>query len=317
MIDLRDLNFNGNGNIRLVLDTHSQRVESDMCQLLLYFQQLCKSVSIHVGPLRRRTQMKERWINKNNYNVVLRDCSCYPSEQIYRIKRKDNCLMCCYISDNHRHWGSAKDAILTQARKYDLVFIAQGAYISDYKDMPNVFWVPHTSPWKTPIHSFYEYDISYIVKNRAKPRKRNLLWQKIIENKNRSCLGGQVLNKDRMMKIYSQSKIVFNGSVGNDLNKRAFESLHSGSLLLTDNGIDGEGNGIHQYFEPEKHYIEYDCVGDENEIIEENAIDLISYYLSHDTERNRIARTGHEEYLKHHTPQRRAEQIMALIEKYL
>ncbi len=104
---------------------------------------------------------------------------------------------------------------------------------------------------------------------------------------------------DEMAETISQGRIVFNRSVKNDLNMRLFEALSIGSLLLTNN-IDDNGQG--QLFEDGKHLITYT---NEKELVEK-----IDYFLKHDVEREKIAKTGMNFVHKNHTYQHRMGAIL-------
>lgn len=105
-------------------------------------------------------------------------------------------------------------------------------------------------------------------------------------------------------KRFCESKIVLNISIGNDLNMRFFEALNTGSFLLT-NKIDELKSAKTYGFEDGKHYVSYNSL---DELVEK-----VKYYLSHDKEREQIAKTGYEQALKTGTYKSRIEKIMEKI----
>lgn len=87
-------------------------------------------------------------------------------------------------------------------------------------------------------------------------------------------------------KKFCQSKIVFNISVGNDVNMRFFEALMTGSFLLT-NKIP-ELKNLEKYgFIDGVHYVSYTTL--------EDAIKKARYYIEHDEEREKIAKSGYKQ----------------------
>lgn len=101
-------------------------------------------------------------------------------------------------------------------------------------------------------------------------------------------------------KTFSMSKIVLNISITDDINMRVFETMSSGSFLLTNDlptlkviGEDG------------KHFVTYNSYDD--------AVKKAKYYIEHDDERETIAKAGHEHFLNNHTYKHRIESILSLI----
>jgi len=104
---------------------------------------------------------------------------------------------------------------------------------------------------------------------------------------------------EEMSLFHSRSKIVFNRSLNEDLNRRVFEVLCSGSMLLTDRLPDAAG--LEQLFTDREHCVLYD---------DDNLIDLAKYYLEHADEREAIAARGREIALAEHTYASRANQML-------
>jgi len=102
-----------------------------------------------------------------------------------------------------------------------------------------------------------------------------------------------------MSLIFSQSKIVLNKSMADDLNMRVFEAMATGSLLLT-NRLPLE-SGQEELFVDRKHLVLYDRA----EILE-----LIDFYLKHEIEREAIAAAGYNEVIQKHTYDDRVRDIL-------
>jgi len=69
---------------------------------------------------------------------------------------------------------------------------------------------------------------------------------------------------------------------------RCFEATGCGAMLITE-----KSKNIEYYFEPDKECVTY--------IDEEELIEKIRYYQSHDDEREKIARAGHRRTMADHT----------------
>lgn len=109
-----------------------------------------------------------------------------------------------------------------------------------------------------------------------------------------------------LIKIYNQSKIVFNVSYSSHgnlaVNARDFEAPACGSLLFTHDIPD-----IYNYFIPGKEIVTYRNFDD--------AIEKIKYYLNHDRERKIIAKAGYERISRCHKYEKRFNEIFKAAHK--
>ncbi|ESW60355.1 MAG: hypothetical protein Q27BPR15_12400 [Rhodobacter sp. CACIA14H1] len=105
-----------------------------------------------------------------------------------------------------------------------------------------------------------------------------------------------------MGRIYSRSRIVFNKSIGRDVNMRVFEALAAGALLVTDR----ISNGLDDLMTEGKHYIGYDTA--------EEAIAQIEHYLADEEARARIARAGQALMNERHSYGDRLTQILRTVQ---
>ncbi len=111
-----------------------------------------------------------------------------------------------------------------------------------------------------------------------------------------------------MYRIFAKSKIVINrhisvaGKFAN--NARLYEATGMGAMLLTD-----KKKNLHEIFR----------VGSEIGIYKNHSdlLKKIDYYLSHDQERNRIARSGQARTLKNHSYRFRMKELIRIIKKYV
>ena len=85
---------------------------------------------------------------------------------------------------------------------------------------------------------------------------------------------------------------------------RPFELAAMGAAMVAN-----PYNGIEAWFEPEKELIVVHSA--------EEALERYRYLLSHDSERESMAKAAHERFLKEHTFQHRARDLMAIIQQYI
>ncbi len=210
---------------------------------------------------------------------------------------KLNIPSACYLIDSH----IKLELHLDWAKHFDFVFIAQREYIQNFKDagIQNVFWLPLGCDIE--IHSKLSdskrHDISFI--------------GSISENTRRSYLIEKLKTKFNfyfersfwldMAKVFSESKIVFNNAVRNDLNMRVFETLSMGSFLLTDNP---PNSGQDELFVNGEDLAVY------NDNLIENAVE---FYLENDELREAIAKRGQEIVHNTHTYYHRTIEMMNVI----
>jgi hypothetical protein len=182
------------------------------------------------------------------------------------------------------------------AELFDIVFVAQKESVADIRAAvrKRVSWLPLACDPQ--IHKHYDlpkkYDICFL--GGMYPERMKLL-EKLSRRFN---LYKGYVSLEEMSKIYSQSKIVFNKSVCNDINMRVFEALASVSMLLTDRL---HNNGLEELFTDRKDLVLYD---------EDNLEELVEYYLRRESERELIAASGYKKVLSLHTYEHRVQQIL-------
>lgn len=113
----------------------------------------------------------------------------------------------------------------------------------------------------------------------------------------------------KMYEIFAQSKITLNRHISaiakNYANNfRLYEATGMGAMLITDYKDNlGEifkiGQEVETYKSPQE------------------LIEKIRYYLTHDREREKIARAGQKRTLKDHTYEKRTKELINILEKYL
>jgi len=215
---------------------------------------------------------------------------------------KLTCLTAWYAIDTHMDYAKH----LRIGRLFDITFVAQKEFVETLHGdgLSQVFWLPLAfAPEFHPQDQLdRSYDIAYVGSDNAivHPIRHQLLAAIRREIPN-VFLG--TASPSEMGRIYTQSKMVFNKSVNNDVNMRYFEAIGVGAVLLTDHAND---NGAEELFTVGEHFLEYRD--------EDSLISLIRQ-LSEDPERcRRIGEAGRRHVLESHTYIHRASSLVARVE---
>lgn len=203
-----------------------------------------------------------------------------------------------YAIDTHLEKPYKK--IREQAKHYDFMFCAQKSGVENLRRDTGIeaVWVPIAcDPEKhKDLGIERRLDIAF-VGTEGKKNLRGELLNMLSRRYTNSFIGRA--DSRLMSNIYSSAKIGFNYSINNDINMRMFEVLSCGALLLT-NRIDH--NGFEELF-----------TDGENLVVYKDAHDLfrkIDYFLAHDTEREGIARNGHESAISRYTYKDRLKRML-------
>ena len=187
------------------------------------------------------------------------------------------------------------------AKSFDIIFVAQK---EDYEKLKRkfkyVYWLPLAGDPEYHGKKNLEkiYDIGFVGGLGMGKRKKFLL--KLKKEYPNHFISPADCKK--IGEIYSQSKIVFNYSIKNDINMRIFEALMSGSMLIT-NRI--QNNGFEELFEENKDLVVFDNWKDLKE--------KINYYLSHEEEKEKIAFNGYQKVFNFHKYEDRIKFILEKI----
>lgn len=190
-----------------------------------------------------------------------------------------------------------------RVQDYDFLFVAQKDYIPQYKEKgcKNVSWLPLAcDPEIHKCHNLpLKYDLCFIGGLGPDSPRRKIILN--LQKEFNMFVGQKYLHD--MARIYSQSKIVFNKSIKEDLNMRVFETMSCGRLLLTDR----ISNGLEELFINQRHLVIYDAYKD--------LAEKVRYYLTYPDEREEITRKGQKEVWKKHTYCHRAKYLIETILK--
>lgn len=197
-----------------------------------------------------------------------------------------------WASDTHLGY----DWRLEHSRKFDHVFVAQKRALEEFKrDGVDAIWLPHAAePLAYPnTPSIKKYDLCFIG-HVNDPNRLDALDRMFREFPN---FFYGVRRFEEAAEKYCQSKIVFNIAMRDDINMRVFETLCSGSFLLT-NWLPTLGD----LFEDGKHLVTYKTL--------DEAVEKAKYYIAHDDEREKIAEAGFQEVRSKHTFAHRAKTVL-------
>lgn len=202
--------------------------------------------------------------------------------------------MAYWASDTHLGY----DYRLSMAKKADFVFAAQKQGVEDMKrdGVSNPIWLPHAvEPLAYPKQEKFtkQFDVCFIGHVNSVNREQ-ALDRLFGEFPNFDY--GQALFEDAAKRV-GNSKIGFNIAMKDDINMRCFETMATGTMLLTD-----RISHIEELFEDKKHLVLYDSFDD--------MVEKAKYYLAHDDEREKIAQAGYEEVMAKHTIQHRVDTIL-------
>jgi hypothetical protein len=206
-----------------------------------------------------------------------------------------------------------------RAKKFDYVFFNQKRAFEEYvKTDPPVGqylkWLPHAvEPQAYPkFNILKKYDVCFIghfqdTKNYNGFTRVDALDRLFKEFPNfyfgtRNPLNPAVNMFEDAAKKFSQSKIVFNISIADDINMRVFEALSTGSFLLT-NHLPTLG----ELFTPGQDLATYKTL--------DEMVEKARYYLdpTHEDEREQIAHTGHVKVRQHHAYYHRVLHVLQTV----
>jgi hypothetical protein len=205
-----------------------------------------------------------------------------------------------WCSDTHIKTDShdSYDYRLSVAKKADFVFVAQKNAVDRMKKdgVSNPIWLPHAvEPLAYPKIELLDkkYDVCFVGHVSSGNREQAL--DRLFSEFPNFYFGQQLF--ENAARKYAESKIVFNIAMTDDINMRCFETMATGSFLLT-NWVPS----IDELFEDGKHLVLYRSL--------DEMVDKAKYYLKHDDEREKIAQAGYEEVLAKHKIQDRIDVIL-------
>lgn len=207
------------------------------------------------------------------------------------------CLTIAYLIDVHQELKSRLDI----AQFFDVIFVAQPNYLPDFysRGILQASWMPLAcDPQLHRVQGLErQYEVGFVGKLGRRGTRRYEVLTTVL-NKYQTNDYRKYYLPAEMGRVYSQSRIVLNASINGDLNMRVFEAMAAGALLVTDR-IE---NGLPKLFGEGEHYVGYSSM--------DEAIEKITYFLSHENERATIAGRAQELVSMAHTYDRRWETVL-------
>ena len=200
------------------------------------------------------------------------------------------------------------DARKESAKNFNHIFLAQHNAWVDFQGEVNartLGWLPHAASdkhvrWPNPDDQ--EWDVCFI--GHLTPERVPFI-ERCIKERFRVFHGWK--DGTDYPDITAKSKIGFNFErFGFDMNMRIFETMATGTMLLTNK--ENRYNGLKELFEDGKHLVLYN---DEDEMVYQ-----IKYYLRHPEERWAIAIKGQQEVLQRHLYYHRFIQLVSKCEGF-
>lgn len=212
-----------------------------------------------------------------------------------------------WISDAHLGYQYRME----RAKQFDFVFVAQKAFIDqlvqDGIPREKIFYLPHAAEPDVyrPYPIIEKWDWSFIghINNEDRISLIDAFIKEFGLGDGKGYLGWRMPEVpghnifDDVAKKFSQSRIVLNENIKQDVNLRTFEALACRRLLLTENIPE-----LHDLFIDGTHLVTFNSV--------EDAVEKARALLQNDALRNSIAEAGYQEFLSKHTFTHRAETIL-------
>jgi hypothetical protein len=198
---------------------------------------------------------------------------------------------------------------MKKAKQFDYAFFNQK---QPFMKMKNSYWLPHAfEPQAYPVYNkLKKYDVCFIghlqedknINGMNRVEALDVLFKaypNFYFGSREPMYPGKHLFED-VAHRFSESKVVFNISIKDDINMRVFETLGTKSFLLTN-----KLPHLDELFVTGQHLETYETY--------KEMIEKVRFYLDHEWEREKIAEAGHQEAIKHHTYKQRWETIKSVI----
>lgn len=237
---------------------------------------------------------KQKNINDCGYDLVLwvDPCNFLPLE-FENFKG----IKVAYFIDTHR--AISKRILMSFC--FDYIFVAQRAALSKFKHNNNRFWLPPAfNPKYLEQREERAFDVSFIGNIGHRNSKRGEKIRQIVQSFHHPEFKGY--HFPDMLRVYQNSKIVLNATIGSELNMRFFEGIGCGAIVLTDQSQECVGG----LFEEGKDFIRFTTAQD--------AISKIHHILDNYDYFKELALKSQEKVLQEHTYLARLQQIVNTIQ---
>ncbi len=204
---------------------------------------------------------------------------------------------------NDVHMKGSMKNLRKMAPRYDFVFTPSTIGADEFRrGRINAYWM--SAGCDPEIHKNLrlpkKWGIGFVGTEGGIPRKFYI--QELRERYPQSFIGQAP--HTQMSEIYSQAKIGFNLAVRHEcFQMRSYEVLSCGAMLLMHRMADESTERLG--YKSGVHYVEFTSPG--------QMFDSIDYYLKHDEEREKIAKTGHEFTVSKHRYVDRVKEMLEIM----
>lgn len=263
-------------------------------------------------------------------------------------KRKTDPISVCWVLDTHR---GAKHLIeLPKLGSFDYLFVAHKYYIPLFQDADlNAYWLPQAFNDKyipSDLMHMSECDIVFIGETGINDFESNLDHEddigmyanKIVKHKDdffkfgfnqsyeyaeraemlyRLCNDFDVriyskITDESYAKVLKQGRIVFNRSLGNDINIRCYEAMASNRLLVT-NDIYSQNELFQDRIHCRTYRTYFSPLFSNFDVEYLKVYKIMQYYLTFKEELYSIAQQGYDHIRRYHTFKERAKEILNIV----
>lgn len=217
-----------------------------------------------------------------------------------------------YVCSDAHIDENGRDYRFNQAKKFDYAFFNQKRALEE-SGIKSAHFMPHAAEPDAyhPFEIVKKYDVAFIGHVQTQPNYNGFTRVEALDRLfkefpnfyfgTRNPQKPEANMFEDAARNFSQSKIVFNVSIGDDLNMRLFEALATRSFLLT-NWLPT----LEDLFEDGKHLVTYKTL--------DEMVEKAKYYLEHEEEREAIAEAGYQEFINGHTYMHRINKILNIVE---
>lgn len=218
-----------------------------------------------------------------------------------------------WVSDAHLGY----EYRMKRAKEFDYVFVAQKEFIKQFVmdgiDPKKIFYMPHAAEQDVyrPYEILEKWDWSFI--GHLNSNHRIDLVQRFVTEfglqGNKGYLGWRMPEVaghnvlDDVAKKFSQSRLVINDNIKDDVNMRTFESLACRRPLITQDIPE-----LHGLFEDKNHLFMYRSI--------DEAVEIAKQLLKDPNTRNHVAEMGYQEVMSKHTYNHRALEMLKVCLNY-
>lgn len=283
-------------------------------QIYIFDKSICRECwnrgmqNVYYLPMAAPVEFYDKLGNKSQCDKKYRSDISFVGST-YQEKRND---FYSYLKESDSYTVGYLDALMNAQRDIYGTFILEDCLSEEVLDKLKTIcpMKKEDDEWETDAWIYANYFLARKVSGNERTELIKLLAEehelKLYTTENNLKVGkaincGTVDYIEEMPLVFKNSKINLNitlRSIHSGIPLRAMDIMGCGGFLMTNFQED-----FLEYFEPGIDYVYYES--------DEDLLEKVNYYLSHDEERNRIAQSGYEKVAAAHTYQHRVETILA------